>query len=103
MTVTINLTPETEAHLRRKAERAGQDMSSYLLSVAEREAGDDDADYVRLQAQRKKNQAAIDMLNEWDEEDETDDQEEIARRFAEWEEFKNGMNAAHTSHRAIYP
>lgn len=54
-------------------------------------------------AQRQKNQAAIDMLEEWDEEDKTDDPEEIARRRAEWEEFKKGMNAAPTSNRVMYP
>ena len=53
--------------------------------------------------QRKKNQAAIEMLDRWDEEDKTDDPEEIARRVAEWEEFKKGMNEHHSSNRIIYP
>lgn len=43
------------------------------------------------------------MLKEWDEEDKTDDPEEIARRQAEWEEFRMGMNVVHTSDRVIFP
>ena len=53
--------------------------------------------------QHKKNHAAIAVLREWREEDKTDDPEEIARRQAEWEEFKVCMNAAPTSNRIIYP
>ncbi len=53
--------------------------------------------------QRKKNQAAIEMLREWREEDATDDPEEIAKSMAEWEEFKKGMNENHSSGRIIYP
>ena len=33
------------------------------------------------------------MFDAWREEDETDDQEELARRDAEWETFKANMNA----------
>lgn len=53
--------------------------------------------------QRKKNQAAIEMLHRWDEEDKTDDTEELARREAEWQEFKKGMNENSLSGRIIYP
>ncbi len=38
MTVTLELTPEVEARLRRKAESEGQDITAYLLAVAGREA-----------------------------------------------------------------
>ena len=56
-----------------------------------------------VEEQRKKNQAAIEMLNQWDEEDKTDDPEEIARRQAELDEFKAAMNESHSSSRIIYP
>jgi hypothetical protein len=56
-----------------------------------------------VEEQREKNQAAIDMLHKWDEEDETDDPEELARREAEWQEFKRGMNENSLSGRIIYP
>jgi len=49
--------------------------------------------------QRKRNQAAIDLLRQWREEDKTDDPEEIARRQAEWEEFRTAMSENHTSSR----
>ena len=53
--------------------------------------------------QRKKNQAAIEMLRQWREEDATDNPEDIAKSLAEWEEFKKGMNENHSSGRIIYP
>ncbi len=41
MTVTLDLKPETETRLRRKAERAGQSLPEYLLTVADAEAEDE--------------------------------------------------------------
>jgi hypothetical protein len=38
MTLMLELSPETEARLQRKAERAGQSLPDYLLAVAEAEA-----------------------------------------------------------------
>jgi len=106
MTLTLELTPEVEARLRRKAAREGQDIAAYLLAVADREAQEETAPLPQVtnEAQRVKNQAALDMLSAWDKEDETDDPAEVARREAEWEQFKTGMNAAHSSSgRVIYP
>ena len=40
-----------------------------------------------VEEQRKKNQAAIDLLDKWREEDTTDDPEQIAKSLVEWEEF----------------
>jgi len=100
MTIRLELAPELEARLRLKAEIEGQDITAYLQSIAEREAGNEGEN----EEQRRKNQAAIDLLNAWDAEDATDNPEEIAQRQAEWEEFKTGMNAAHSSSkRVIYP
>lgn len=56
-----------------------------------------------VEEQRKKNQGAIDLLNQWREEDATDDPEQIAKSLAEWEEFKKGMNESHSSNRIIFP
>lgn len=102
MTVTLNLKPEVEAEIAQQAAAEGVTLQQRIDSMI--------AEAVKRQPpplspaeQRKKNQAAIDLLNQWDEEDKTDDPEEIARRQAEWEEFKLGMNAAHTSNRVIYP
>lgn len=44
MTLMLELEPEVETRLRRKAERAGQSLPEYLIAVAEaepEEAGDD--------------------------------------------------------------
>lgn len=38
MTLMLELSPETEARLRRKAERAGQSLPDYLLAVANAES-----------------------------------------------------------------
>ena len=56
-----------------------------------------------VEEQRKKNQAAIEVLRQWREEDKTDDTEEIAQRQAELDEFMAAMNESHTSNRVIYP
>ena len=56
-----------------------------------------------VEEQRKRNQGAIDLLNQWREEDATDDPQEIAQRQAEWQEFKQGMNENSLSGRVIYP
>jgi hypothetical protein len=37
MSITIDLTPEQEAQLGRKAEQQGQDVGGYLLAIALRE------------------------------------------------------------------
>ena len=41
MTVTLDLNPQTETRLRRKAERAGQSLPDYLLTVADADAEDE--------------------------------------------------------------
>lgn len=58
---------------------------------------------LKAEAHMEKNRQAQAVLRQWREEDETDDPEEIARRQAEWEEFRKGMNEHHSSGRVIYP
>lgn len=43
MTVTLDLKPETETRLRRKAEKVGQSLPDYLLAIADAEAEDEEA------------------------------------------------------------
>ena len=102
MTVTLNLKPELEAQITRKAEAEGTAIADYLERVIQ-ETLESEPRVIYSQEQLAKNQAALAMLREWREEDKTDDPEEIARRHAEWEEFKKGMNEHHTSDRIIYP
>lgn len=68
MAIILEIAPELEARLRRKAESEGQDITAYLHSLAEHAAGTGDGN----EEHRRKNQAAIDLLNEWDAEDATD-------------------------------
>ena len=56
-----------------------------------------------VEEQRKKNQAAIEVLRQWREEDKTDDPKVIAQRQAELDEFMAAMNESHTSNRVIFP
>ncbi len=102
MTVTLNLKPEVEAEIAQKAAAEGTGVSDYLEKMIE-ETVKPEPHVVYSQEQLAKNQAALIMLEEWDREDETDDPQEVARRQAEWEEFKKGMNENHTSDRVIYP
>ena len=44
MTLMLELSPDTEARLRRKAERAGQSLSDYLLAVADAEGDEEETD-----------------------------------------------------------
>lgn len=102
MTVTLNLNPGVKAKITQEAAAEGTGVSDYLEKMIE-ETVKPKPRVVYSQEQLAKNQAALAMLEEWDREDETDDPEEIARRRAEWEEFKKGMNENHTSDRVIYP
>lgn len=43
MTLMLELSPETEARLRRKAERAGQSLPDYLVAVADAEVEEEEA------------------------------------------------------------
>ncbi len=44
MTLMLELSPDTEARLKRKAERAGQSLPDYLLAVADAEAEEEEPD-----------------------------------------------------------
>ena len=44
MTLMLELSPDTEARLQRKAERAGQSLPDYLLAVADAEAEEEEAE-----------------------------------------------------------
>lgn len=103
MTVTLDLPPDMEAQISEEAAEKGQELPDYLLSLIQGRPTPKKPRVIYSQEQLAKNQTAIAVLRQWREEDATDDPEEIARRQAEWEEFKKGMNEAHTSDRVIYP
>ena len=49
------------------------------------------------------NRATLDLLAKWDEEDETTDPREIARRQKQWEDFRQSMNDHSLTGRPVYP
>jgi hypothetical protein len=92
----IPLRPETDERLRREAARRGLQPEDFVCRLIESElSGTDGA--------AQPNQAALQLLDQWDREDETDDPAEIARRQEAFEEFKAGLNASHSSNRKTYP
>jgi hypothetical protein len=95
MTLTIDLKPETEARLKQEAVRRGQepaDVVRHLIEV-----------HIPL-APDAENQALIDLLREWREEDTALTPEELAEEQTEWEHFKSNVNAyrAEAGERPIY-
>lgn len=101
MTVTLELPPEFESEVSEKAAKKGLAVPDYLLTLVKEDIAPDGDDV--SEEQRVRNKAIIEHLRAWRQENATDDPEEITRRQAEWEEFKKGMNEAHTSDRIIYP
>ena len=81
--MTITLKPEIETRLKEEAKRRGMEASEYagkLIDAAlEQKAG------------TLPNQATLELLAQWDKEDETDDPQEIARRQREGEEFMRSL------------
>ena len=78
--LTITLSSELEKRLKDEAERAGLDPGAYAQRlIAENLHG-------------RATQTLGDLFTEWETEDATDDPAELARRNAEFEEFKQNMN-----------
>ena len=92
MNLTIDLPPELESRLHAEAVSAGLALNEYLLRLIESRlrlgTGDD---------------STLALLAAWDREDATDDPKELEARRQDWEDFKRGLNAAHSSARTIYP
>ena len=79
--MTFTIPPELEKQLKAQASRVGLNPDEYarqLIQQAVSHAQPDDA--------------TLKLLAQWRAEDETDDPQELARREAEWEEFKQAMN-----------
>ena len=93
MSLTLELSPEVENRLEEEAKRVGVAPPEYVSRLIEE----------RLPLLTDKQKKLVALLDQWDKEDETDDLGEIARRQAEWEEFKESINRHHESDRLIYP
>ena len=104
MTVTLNLKPDIETEIEKKAAMEGTAVQEYVERlVADALKQQPSPPPLSPEEQWKKNQAAIEVLRQWREEDKTDDPKEIAQRQAELDEFMAAMNESHTSNRVIYP
>ena len=102
MAVSSKLRPKAELEVTLTAatsDPAIQERIDAMIAEAVRKAPPP----LSAEEQRKKNQAAIEVLRQWREEDKTDDPKEIAQRQAELEELMAAMNESHTSNRVIFP
>ena len=92
MSLTIELAPEVERRLREIAERSGQTPAAFVQEAVEaRLAAEADA----IDAQRQRNQAAIELLRKW--RSEPPDEEDAA-----WPEFQQALDADHPGPRRLF-
>jgi hypothetical protein len=82
--MTIILSAATERRLAAEASRRGIGMDQLVEQLIDA--------LLPKETGAKPNQASIDILNEWEAQTATDDPGEIARRQAEFEEFKRELN-----------
>ena len=97
MTVTLELKPEevTALHHRARAEGVGIEAVLHaLVAQVPPPPAPKAPEQARPEkgALNEKQKAAIALMQDWREEDETDDLEELARRDRDLEEFKANMN-----------
>ncbi|HEY7120452.1 MAG TPA: hypothetical protein VH475_27965 [Tepidisphaeraceae bacterium] len=99
MTLNIELAPELEDRLKSEAQRRGVAPENYARQLIE--SGLD----AEVEAQKRRNQATLDLFAQWAKRDATDDPAELARREQELEEFKKAMNETReqAGARKIYP
>lgn len=86
MTVTLELSPEEEAALSRRAQAQGTDVEAVLHSLVAQIAPPAQPEL------NERQRSAIALMQQWREEDKTDDPEEMEERDRELEEFKANMN-----------
>jgi len=94
VTVTLDLRPEVEAEITRRAEAAGADLQEQVNQIIA-EAVKRQPPTLSDDALMERNQKAQAVLRQWRQEDKTDDPEEVTRRQADLDEFKAAMNESH--------
>jgi hypothetical protein len=95
MTLMIDLTEQLEARLREEALRRGVQTAEYAKLLIEQG--------LTPRAGPSQNQSTLDLLDRWEQEDQTDDPAELARRASETEEIKRALNENRTSGRKPFP
>lgn len=91
MTVTLELEPELDSHLRSRAEAEGISIEQYLRRL------------IRDVVEPRCGEEAVALLDRWAIEDATEDAEEIERRRRDWEAFRDALNRSHSSRRILFP
>lgn len=90
MTLTISLPAEAEARLRQRAQAVGQDVTRYIERLLTEEFGGP-ASPANAVA-KSPCQATLDLLDQWEREDRTNDPAELARRQREGEELMENLD-----------
>src|SRR5690349_565267 len=88
MDLTITLPDELAGELRREAGRRGVDPQRYAAQLI--------TEHLPATERARSLQS---LFDQWAAEDATDDPAELARRQAEWDELKRGINANRSSGR----
>ena len=87
MTLIIDLSPELEKRLQQESKNRGVDPPEVVRRLLESALPDSGA----------RNQKAIDLLNQWEQEGDESEQRETL------EALKQGLNAHYSSSRTIFP
>ncbi len=91
MTFNLNLRPDLGAQLQKSARAHGQTVEQYLSRLIE--------EAVPV----SRDEAALALLDAWEQEDSTGDREELEKRRREWASFKAALNEGHSSERILFP
>lgn len=92
--MTVKLAPAVEEKLLREASRLGMRPEDFARMAIEEKLSPSEV--------ARRHPSMLEVLDEWDREDATDDPAEIARRQQDFEEFKQAINSSHSSDRKIY-
>ena len=91
MTFKLNLRPELDAQLREAAKASGLTVEEYVARLIEESVP------------VRRSEAALALLDAWEQDDATDDPEVLERRSCEWASLKSAMNEGHSSRRILFP
>jgi hypothetical protein len=95
MTFTIDIDDRLKARLDEEARRRGVAAADYARQLIEQSLPPGNGD--------TPNRATLELLAQWDREDETSDPAEIARRRQELEDLNRALNDNRTSGRKLFP
>jgi len=101
MSITIELTPNKEAQLTKRAARQGVEPSAYAQRLLDDALAQEDER--ERQERHEKNQRAIAMLQGWIDEADAMSDEEKAQAEAEWRDTARSIDENRTSYRKLFP